>query len=142
MTGGKGGTEFVLHNLMDGIVVFAPSADTVVQVDSGAATTHGNLNRIRAVFDIINKRSDPTTWNDDTLGHGSHCAGVIGAADPSWGIRGFAPDAEIHVCKLFPGGQISQLIEALEYCIEHQIAVVNLSLGGTGGHQHHQQDSE
>ncbi|QOY93098.1 S8 family serine peptidase [Massilia sp. UMI-21] len=103
----------------------------IAVIDSGVATTHGNLNRIRAGFDVINKGVDPSTWNTDSLGHGSHCAGVIGAADPSWGIRGFAPDAEIHVCKLFPGGQISQLIDALEYCIDKQIDVVNLSLGGS-----------
>jgi len=102
----------------------------VAVIDSGAATSHGNLNRIRIGFDIINKRTNPNTWNTDELGHGSHCAGVIAASDPAWGIRGFAPDAEIHVCKLFPGGQVSQLIEALEYCIEHGIDVVNMSLGG------------
>ncbi|MCD2518562.1 S8 family serine peptidase [Massilia sp. G4R7] len=103
----------------------------VAVIDSGVATTHGNLNRIRAGFDVINKAVDRNTWNVDTLGHGSHCTGVIAGADPSWGIRGFAPDAEIHVCKLFPGGQISQLIDALEYCIENGIDVVNLSLGGS-----------
>lgn len=102
----------------------------VAVIDSGAATTHGNLNQIRAGFDIINKRVDRTTWNVDTIGHGSHCAGVIAASDPAWGIRGFAPEAEVHICKLFPGGQISQLIDALEYCIEQQIDVVNMSLGG------------
>ena len=102
----------------------------VAIIDSGVATTHGNLNRIHAGFDVI--RNDPNTWNQDLLGHGSHCAGVIAGVNGSFGIRGFAPDAEIHVCKLFPGGQISQLIQALEYCIEHQIDVVNLSLGGTG----------
>lgn len=102
----------------------------VAVIDSGAATTHGDLSRIRAGFDVI--RGNYETWNQDQLGHGSHCAGVIAGYDPAFGIRGFVPDAEIHVCKLFPGGQISQLIEALEYCIEHQIDVVNLSLGGTG----------
>jgi subtilisin family serine protease len=103
----------------------------IAVIDSGVATTHGNLNRIRNGFDVINKAVDRNTWNTDTLGHGSHCAGVIAAGDPSWGIRGFAPEAEIHVCKLFPGGQISQLIDALEYCIENQIDIVNLSLGGS-----------
>lgn len=102
----------------------------IAVIDSGAATTHDGLSHIRAGFDIVNKKTHPDTWNDDTLGHGSHCAGVIGAADLAFGIRGFAPDAEIHACKLFPGGQVSQLIDALEYCIEHQIDVVNLSLGG------------
>ena len=104
----------------------------VAVIDSGAAAgTHGNLNQIRSGYDIINKRVDRSTWNVDTLGHGSHCAGVIAAADPAWGIRGFAPEAEIHVCKLFPGGQVSQLIDALEYCIEQGIDVVNMSLGGS-----------
>lgn len=102
----------------------------VAVIDSGVATTHADLSRIRAGFDVI--KDNDETWNQDQLGHGSHCAGVIAGYDPAFGIRGFVPDAEIHVCKLFPGGQISQLIEALEYCIEHQIDVVNLSLGGTG----------
>ena len=102
----------------------------VAVIDSGVANAHDGLNQVRAGFDIVNKRTTPDTWNDDALGHGSHCAGVIGAADLAFGIRGFAPDAELHACKLFPGGQISQLIDALEYCIDKQVDVVNLSLGG------------
>ena len=102
----------------------------IAVIDSGAATTHEELNRIRAGFDIVNKKTTPNTWNEDTLGHGSHCAGIIGGADLGFGIRSFAPEAELHACKLFPGGQVSQLIDALEYCIEKQIDVVNLSLGG------------
>jgi len=100
-------------------------------VDSGAANQHQDLANITHGYDIINKQRDTSTWSVDTLAHGSHCAGVIAGIDSAVGIRGFAPDAEIHVCKLFPGGQISQLIDALEYCIEKQIDVVNLSLGGT-----------
>jgi len=99
-------------------------------VDSGAATTHDDLRKIRFGFDVINKKTNPNSWYQDTIAHGSHCAGVIAGADNASGVRGFAPDAEIHVCKLFPGGQVSQLIDALEYCIEKQIDVVNLSLGG------------
>jgi subtilisin len=102
----------------------------IAVIDSGAATTHQDLGNIRMGFDIVNKKTTPNTWNDDSVGHGSHCAGVIAGADNATGLRGFAPDAEIHACKLFPGGQISQLIDALEYCIEKQIDVVNLSLGG------------
>ncbi|MDB5841270.1 MAG: in [Herminiimonas sp.] len=102
----------------------------VAVIDSGAATTHQDLQNIHNGFDIINKRTHPDTWNQDTVAHGSHCAGVIAGADGPGGVRGFAPDAEVHVCKLFPGGQVSQLIDALEYCIEKQIDVVNLSLGG------------
>jgi len=102
----------------------------IAVIDSGVATTHEGLQRIRAGFDIINKKINPNTWNEDVLGHGTHCTGVIGAADLTFGLRGFAPEAEIHACKLFPGGQVSQLIDALEYCIANKIDVVNLSLGG------------
>jgi subtilisin family serine protease len=102
----------------------------IAVVDSGAATTHDNLHGIKAGFDVMNKKTNPEGWDQDTMGHGTHCAGVIAAADIASGIRGFAPEAEVHACKLFPGGQVSQLIDALEYCIEKQIDVVNLSLGG------------
>jgi subtilisin len=102
----------------------------IAVIDSGIATSHEELARVHNGFDIVNKKNSPDTWNEDALGHGSHCAGVIGGADLASGIRGFAPEAELHACKLFPGGQVSQLIDALEYCIEKQIDVVNLSLGG------------
>ena len=99
-------------------------------VDSGAATSHDDLKKIRFGLDVMHKTTNPGGWNIDTVSHGSHCAGVIAGASSTVGIRGFAPDAEVHACKLFPGGQVSQLIDALEYCIEKQIDVVNLSLGG------------
>ncbi|WP_426113284.1 S8 family serine peptidase [Massilia sp. PWRC2] len=101
----------------------------VAVIDSGAATTHQNLEQLRAGVDILQK-TDAQGWRKDDLGHGSHCSAVIGGAAIASGMRGFAPEAELHECKLFPGGQISQLIDALEYCIENQIDVVNLSLGG------------
>jgi subtilisin family serine protease len=102
----------------------------VAIIDSGAATTHEDLKKIRFGFDIIDKKTNPDGWTEDSISHGSHCAGIIAGADNAFGVRGFAPDAEVHICKLFPGGQVSQLIDALEYCIEKQIDVANLSLGG------------
>ncbi|NEX62504.1 S8 family serine peptidase [Noviherbaspirillum galbum] len=103
----------------------------VAIIDSGAAAlTHDDLKQIRAGFDIVDKKTNPDGWTTDIIAHGSHCAGIICGADNALGVRGFAPDAEVHACKLFPGGQTSQLIDALEYCIEKQIDVVNLSLGG------------
>jgi len=103
----------------------------IALIDSGIANTHQDLTKITRGYDVINKTQDTTGWTIDTIAHGSHCAGVIAGMDSTSGVRGFAPEAEVHVCKLFPGGQISQLIEALEYCIEKQIDVVNLSLGGS-----------
>ena len=106
----------------------------VAIIDSGADTSHPLLGHIMRGADMTNEQ-DPATWKTDVIGHGSHCAGVIGARigeqakAESIAMRGFAPDAEIHVLKIFPGGQYSTLIEALDYCINHDIDVVNLSLG-------------
>ena len=98
----------------------------IALIDSGIANTHHDLIKITRGYDVINKTHDTSGWTVDTIAHGTHCAGVIAGLDSTTGIRGFAPEAEIHACRLFPGGQISQLIEALEYCIEKQISVISL----------------
>ncbi|MGJ5217317.1 S8 family serine peptidase [Bradyrhizobium oligotrophicum] len=98
-------------------------------IDSGAAPTHRNLHGVTIGTSMV---GDPAAWSVDTIGHGSHCAGIIagGPIGTGGGIRGFAPAAEIHVCRIFPGGRFSDLISALDYCMEHGIDVANMSLGG------------
>lgn len=99
----------------------------VAIIDSGADVTHPLLAHIANGIDLTNN-ADKKTWQKDVVGHGSHCAGTIGARS-SDGLRGFVPGAEIHVLKIFPGGQFSSLLDALDYCIANQIDVVNMSLG-------------
>lgn len=106
----------------------------VAIIDSGADAAHPSLRHIRRGADMTSN-GDPRTWAQDTMGHGSHCAGVICAkpsADTSeraFAMCGFAPEAEVHALKIFPGGQFSTLIKAIDYCIDNDIDVVNLSLG-------------
>jgi len=98
-------------------------------VDSGADTSHPLLRHIRLGLDVTDT-ANPQAWTHDVVGHGSHCAGIIAARDESGKmLRGFAPEAEVHVLKVFPGGQFSSLLEALDYCLEFDMDVVNLSLG-------------
>lgn len=105
----------------------------IAVVDSGAAvTTHPDLAAIHDGVDLTGDTPNDVQWRDDTIAHGSHCSGVIAGARNGGGIRGFAPDAEVHEARIFPGGRISSLISAIDYCIEHDIDVVNMSLG-TGG---------
>ena len=97
-------------------------------VDSGADTGHSLLRHIRYGLDLT-EGADAQSWMQDVVGHGSHCAGIIGARDESGKmLRGFVPEAEIHVLKVFPGGRFSSLLQALDYCIEFDIDIVNLSL--------------
>jgi len=44
-------------------------------------------------------------------------------------MRGFAPGAEIHIFKVFPGGRFSDLIAVLDQCLDQGIDIVNLSVG-------------
>ena len=96
----------------------------IAVIDSGIQRDHPNL-QVTAGRDLVTADA----WGDDTVGHGTHCAGVIAARNTGSGIRGFAPDAELHAVKIFPGAQVSHLVEALNYCIENGIDVVNMSLG-------------
>jgi len=99
-------------------------------IDSGADTKHPSLKHINRGFDMTNE-ADTSTWKDDVIGHGSHCAGIITGNSPETeAVRGFAPDAEIIVMKVFPGGQFSSLLDALSECIRQKVDVVNMSLGG------------
>jgi subtilisin len=121
---GWGAKMMGLDALPDGI---DGSGVRVAIIDSGADITHPLLGHITQGIDLTNN-ADRKTWQKDVVGHGSHCAGTI-AARGTDGIRGFVPGAEIHVLKIFPGGQFSSLLDALDYCIANQIDIVNMSLG-------------
>jgi subtilisin family serine protease len=104
----------------------------VAIIDSGAAQqTHRNLHHTGPGLSVVGP--DSKAWTEDIIGHGSHCAGIIGGGPvgpDGVGVRGFAPNAEIHICRIFPGGRFSDLVSALDYCMENGIDVVNMSLGG------------
>lgn len=102
----------------------------VAIIDSGADTSHPLLNHLRRGVDLTNN-GDTKSWVTDVVGHGTHCAGIIAAqgSDGGTALRSFVPDAEVHILKIFPGGQFSSLLDALDYCIDNDIDVVNMSLG-------------
>jgi subtilisin family serine protease len=99
-------------------------------IDSGAAAdTHEDLKpALKGGFDTVGQAA-ADSWKQDTVMHGSHCAGIIAGTDDGHGIRGFAPAAEVFAYKIFPDGRFSNLIEALNHCIQDAVDVVNLSLG-------------
>ena len=105
----------------------------VAVIDSGAAAlTHPDLAALRHGIDVTTEPPSVEGWTTDTIAHGSHCSGIIAGSVSAGGIRGFAPAAEVHQARIFPGGRVSSLLDALDYCIEERMDVVNMSLG-TGG---------
>jgi subtilisin len=100
-------------------------------IDSGVDAAHPLLTHIQHGLDLTdNAQNTDVAWETDVVGHGTHCAGIITARGTArFPFRGFAPQAEIHALKIFPGGRFSSLLTALDYCIEKNIDIVNMSLG-------------
>jgi subtilisin len=94
----------------------------IALIDSGVATGHWQLGTVKHGFDA--PRGEERRWSQDAAGHGTPCAGIlVAAAGKPDSLRGYAPDAELHVCKLAPDASCSDLISALDYCIEAKVDI-------------------
>jgi subtilisin len=100
----------------------------IALIDTGIAIGHKQLSRIDHGIDL--RGGEGRSWSQDVLGHGTQCAGIIGAVpDPTHGIRGHAPESELHVCRLPPDARCSDLVEALDYCLQSGIDLACLGFG-------------
>jgi subtilisin len=99
-------------------------------IDSGCDTSHPLLRHVVRGVDFTRDK-DPQSWKSDEMGQGTHCAGTIAAsALASSDIIGCAPGAEVHIFKVVPGGQYSDLIDALDQCIERRLDIVQIGVSG------------
>jgi subtilisin len=95
----------------------------IALIDSGVATGHPDLSgRIGHGRDLIG-RDEEKGWQEDLIGTGTHHATLIAGREDDTGIVGLAPEAEIRICRVSPGGSAADLIEALDYCVEQQVDV-------------------
>jgi subtilisin len=104
----------------------------VAVADSGCDTTHSMAQRFTNGVNYTDA-NDPAGWNVDLIGHGTWCSTLIGGYDASTGRRGFAPQAEMHTLRIFPGGTMAALQRCLVYCVDNNIDVLSLSLGSNVG---------
>lgn len=81
------------------------------------------------IVESINFSSEQTT--DDSLGHGTFVAGIIASRGNE--CYGFAPEAQLHIFKVFTSQQISYtswFLDAFNYVLLSGINILNLSIGG------------
>ncbi len=69
---------------------------------------------------------DQQGWAEDPDGHGTYCAGIIAGINH---LSGIAPDAEIFSVKIFPDAHFSDVVDAINWCIDNHIDIINLGFG-------------
>ena len=98
----------------------------VAVIDSGIAN-HSDL----TIAGGISTVNYTTSYHDDH-GHGTHVAGIIGARNNSFGVKGVAFDTEIYAVKAFNqdgSAFLSDLIEGIDWSISNGMDIINLSSG-------------
>jgi hypothetical protein len=116
-----------------------PNNIYAIVVDTGILASHPDLkSKISTTYSKNFTTSNRAKWNDDN-GHGTHCAGIIGAQDNTIGMVGTAPNVNLIAVKVLDrtgSGSISNIISSLNYIAQWKTAnptlkgVVNMSLGG------------
>jgi len=97
----------------------------VAVFDTGLSKTHPHFKRVKERTNWTNEKT-----LEDGLGHGTFVAGVIASSKE---CLGFAPDAELHIYRVFTNNQVSYtswFLDAFNYAIMKKIHVLNLSIGG------------
>lgn len=93
--------------------------------DTGLRRGHPHF---RNVIDITNWTDEDST--EDGLGHGTFVTGVIASSSE---CLGFAPDANLHIYRVFTNNRVSYtswFLDAFNHALRTGIDVLNLSIGG------------
>ena len=106
---------------------YTGSGITVAVVDTGVDKGHPDLKgKVTALKNFTDESSD------DTVGHGTHVAGIIAGKGKVY--RGVAPAAKIIAAKVLgeAGGTDADVVAGLSWAASKGAHVINLSLGGPG----------
>lgn len=94
-----------------------------------------NINQALAVSYVPGEAVQPLCGGQPScFNHGTHVAGIIGAAINNWGVQGVAPAAELVPVKVLResgSGSFGWLITGIEYAASIHADVINMSLGST-----------
>lgn len=103
----------------------------VAVVDTGIDLAHPDLlANVKGGFSAVSYTS---SYKDDN-GHGTHVAGIVAGADNTIGVVGVAPAADLYAVKVLDrrgSGWVSDIITGLQWAIDNNMQVVNMSLGSS-----------
>lgn len=124
------GVDYTHEDLKDNIMVNELELNGTEGVDDDG---NGYIDDVYG-YDFGNNDNDPM----DGHGHGTHCAGVIGAAHNSIGIRGVMADVKILPIQFLTKsgqGTLEGAIKSIDYAIQRGVHIMSNSWGGTGESQ-------
>ncbi|RXJ73962.1 peptidase S8 [Veronia nyctiphanis] len=107
---------------------------TICIIDSGYDIAHNDLSG-----NVVNGTDDARSGQWDIPGannsHGTHVAGTIAAVANDSGLVGVLPNGNVnlHIVKVFKDGKwaySSDLVRAVQTCVDNGAKVINMSLGG------------
>lgn len=101
----------------------------VAAIDTGIDPNHPDLkSNYAGGVNLIEPGKPPL----DDNGHGTHVAGILAGAGSRGGVTGVAPRARLYAVKAFDrngGGRVSTVLEAIQWCVEQGLRLVNMSFG-------------
>ncbi|WP_132996036.1 S8 family peptidase [Sporanaerobacter acetigenes] len=100
----------------------------VAVLDTGIDGGHYDL-YVRGGYSVFN---DSPYY--DGYGHGTHVAGIVAALENSYGVLGVAPDVSLYSVKVLGNdgyGSISGIVEGIEWAVNNNMNVINMSLGSS-----------
>lgn len=108
----------------------------VAVVDTGIDYKHSDFsgNRVEKGRDFVNNDDDAM----DDQGHGTHCAGTIGAGMGNGGVVGVAPNVKLVAVKVLSAsgsGSYAGVANGIVYAADSGAQIISMSLGGPGGGQ-------
>jgi type VII secretion-associated serine protease mycosin len=121
-------------NINEAQTISTGAGVTVAVIDSGSGPNPDLSQNLLPGRSIVRGRIGDLSADVDTVGHGTHVAGIIaGQRDNGIGISGIAPDTKILPIRILDSrgdGSESDLVQAIRLAVEQGVKVINLSLGG------------
>ena len=121
-------------NINEAQTISTGAGVTVAVIDSGSGPNPDLSQNLLPGRSIVRGRIGDLSADVDTVGHGTHVAGIIaGQRDNGIGISGIAPDTKILPIRILGSrgdGSESDLVQAIRLAVEQGVKVINLSLGG------------
>lgn len=100
----------------------------VAVLDTGVDTDHPDL--VNAIADTQDFTGDGI---EDMNGHGTHCAGIIGARINGVGFVGVAPKCELLIAKVLANngsGSYNWISSGIDWAVQNGADIISMSLGG------------